>query len=715
MSLFGSRAGPTAGGVSGPPAPKKMIDFSIGTKDKRPYSERVNPLIDPTHPDFIEMEKYFLAKLRDPKLNIDTILKSAFTDHEIALFTPASTPAMLAEWQADDTTRYHNILQTTFKGHVPSLQLKMAFLWFGLPVEPMRPGGYQMPWNSKTRLDFGDDKITHETEPIQFLDDWADRAHAQPGQWARKPEIFRNPPTQTFSTSLNLRGGGSDEMEVDDEEDEEEEVTGTGLPTLGVAGFEGLRVIDYTYHGFVRAVDTLLGMKYQYDYEICVEDWYDHPNAPVARATGKIYHTVGGPPTGDAIEGLLKTVMAREDVREVFVHYSKEEHPTRASPNAVEDQDVIAAQERGRPDTAYMKVPRNMSRGEIWHDLTWDYRKAIKALFPKHDHRLLAYSGDDSLTTYGAFDPDQSVWSLVADQHAQYLSGVRKMLPKVSFRVNPIPTNQVPIVFPGVYDAPVDFSGRHKSATDAPYCIHQDDLRITGKKTDEDGFKRFLAMCWRIYPELEGFVDKDFCHFSVWVTGDNFATLQDRGKHLLPRLGAQGLSEWRDIMSTWQDIGINRFLTGQSIVVRPTFYSHVVYVAGDRDRYTEAVFDDKMTLSEFKRILKDELKMTFTIDEKNDEWVITIRDDAFPRGRTPFQIHSRTNDADWVWIVRNIMGPYLSISIVRNERSPATDHCHRCSQTAGVPRAHEYSISEFKQHHRRFPTGYAVAGPFILG
>lgn len=161
-------------------APKDFFQKTVpatefGFIEKKPFALRANPLIDKNHPDFLRMEEYFLRLLRQTRFTIEEILQNTFEPHEIRLFEPITGPLELTQLQNDNTLRFLRLLKTRFEGRTSTLQLKMAFLYFGLPVAPMRPGGSQAP--ELLDLDFGQNAVMFRADPLEFLDDYTERSY----------------------------------------------------------------------------------------------------------------------------------------------------------------------------------------------------------------------------------------------------------------------------------------------------------------------------------------------------------------------------------------------------------------------------------------------------------------------------------------------------------------------------------------------------------
>lgn len=138
-----------------------------------PLNERINTDITPEDPDFILMEQYFNTQLRESRQSIRDILQDHFSRFEIEQFTPAEKDPMAA-WQKEQEALCLNLLVTTFKGKLLTLPCKMAMLYFGLPVLPMK-----MPLKgqelSPVLSDLSHDDKASMHHPLDFLDDYQDR------------------------------------------------------------------------------------------------------------------------------------------------------------------------------------------------------------------------------------------------------------------------------------------------------------------------------------------------------------------------------------------------------------------------------------------------------------------------------------------------------------------------------------------------------------
>lgn len=142
---------------------------------KVPFKDRADPSILPTDKEFMNVERYFQTLLRSTHLTINQILEATFEQHEISLLVPASGPPDVVRWQKENTVRYQGFLRTVFKGKQPTLQLKMAMLYFGLPVAPLKMGRNQSV--APIDLDFLEDEVVLDRPALDFLDEYPKRCY----------------------------------------------------------------------------------------------------------------------------------------------------------------------------------------------------------------------------------------------------------------------------------------------------------------------------------------------------------------------------------------------------------------------------------------------------------------------------------------------------------------------------------------------------------
>ncbi|KAK9420571.1 putative C2H2-type domain-containing protein [Seiridium unicorne] len=164
---------------------------------KVPFNVRCNCSITSTHPDFVVMEQYFDRQLRNAHQTVNEILEDHFIPYEIELFVPTKKAPTVND-QRRNTEQYQDLLATTFKDKLPTLACKMAMLYFGLPVAPMKMAPYQGVSESDLAA-FDDVDRPFALDPLAFLDEYG-----EDNLGSGKPR----------DASINLRGGSLDEDEL---------------------------------------------------------------------------------------------------------------------------------------------------------------------------------------------------------------------------------------------------------------------------------------------------------------------------------------------------------------------------------------------------------------------------------------------------------------------------------------------------------------------
>jgi hypothetical protein len=147
---------------------------------KVPFHVRVNCDITPANPDFVLVEQYFSRQLRNERLTMKDILEGHFTATEIEQFVP-STKDSIAEIQQHNTLHYQKLLATTFKDKLPTLECKMAMLYFGLPVAPMKLAPYQY-MDADLLASFNGEDSHFDQDPLEFLDEYTQNDIPIPGR-----------------------------------------------------------------------------------------------------------------------------------------------------------------------------------------------------------------------------------------------------------------------------------------------------------------------------------------------------------------------------------------------------------------------------------------------------------------------------------------------------------------------------------------------------
>ncbi|KAJ3554238.1 hypothetical protein NPX13_g10669 [Xylaria arbuscula] len=183
---------------------------------KLPFSQRANAFVSLGDYEFQKIENYFFSLLSKSGLSIDEILEGTFDDHEVMLITPQEGPPDVVRFQMRNAYRYRENLETRFKGHTETLAFKMACLYFGLPVEPLRAG--TMPFDSSPGPDLQETDVTLKSNPLQFLEAYGTENELTDG-----------------ADILGLRGG-SGEVDIKQEDIKQEDIEDWMMDDISVEG-----------------------------------------------------------------------------------------------------------------------------------------------------------------------------------------------------------------------------------------------------------------------------------------------------------------------------------------------------------------------------------------------------------------------------------------------------------------------------------------------
>ncbi len=143
---------------------------------------------------FVDKEREFAVQLADPAKTTSSIVSHHFTAFERKLLYPASkkTDPELFQVQQDNRERFDELCAGRFAGKPVLLETKLAMLWFGLPVEPMklprRPIGFGFAFggpeedyeNDDEDLDLMGNGLTkYEPQPLKFLNYHDNRSYGK--------------------------------------------------------------------------------------------------------------------------------------------------------------------------------------------------------------------------------------------------------------------------------------------------------------------------------------------------------------------------------------------------------------------------------------------------------------------------------------------------------------------------------------------------------
>ncbi|XXH05316.1 hypothetical protein Hte_011741 [Hypoxylon texense] len=657
-------------------APKDLFQSTapasqFGFIEKKPFALRANPLINKDHPDFLHMEEYFLRLLRQTKFTIEEILRNTFEPYEIRLFEPVSGSPELTQLQNDNTVRFFRLLKTRFEGRTSTLQLKMAFLYFGLPVAPMRPGAYQVP--ELLDLDFGDDNVMFRPDPLQFLDEYTQRSYGDSNKLVTSTHFFQSPPTQTFS-SLKFRGGslaapeamdedlyedgkkgdeGDEEEEGEEEEGEEgvegeegeegvegeegeEAVEGEELE-LTLCGFQGFIGCPATYFDFVAATDKLLGARSIHDYKIRLQVYEREGKAWKDEIIGTVLHQ--SEPSED--DPLVTTLRKWDpDLHALFVEYDLEDKPSSPEPDEKGNYEVgTLIDEEGR-QAIFMRVPPNLQETHKSNQFIPQYLQSIKILYPDDPHQYLQFRSGGM--TYGTLDPPKEVWDNTI------------AFGDVIFDKITIPSDHVPVLVPGFHQYSTDFT--NISAFTA------EDLKIRTPEEDRASVATLAEAVYTAHPVLKGRKD---ISLDVWIPSRDFMNTSVPGE----RISLQGdattaPSDWRLLVHNFQRLRLYANKNKLSVVVRPVYEFYQIH-ARDHPNYQFPIDINRITLAEFKKQVKEVIFPEYRDAEKDGEkaQVLYLTQSTWSENTTDFVITANTDEEGWKFITRRITEQNITVSV----------------------------------------------------
>lgn len=145
--------------------------------------------IRPDDAEFVAKEREFAAMLAHPNLTTNMIIDKTFDSFERKMLEPANKQSdpTLFEIQQENRARFNEICKTgRFKGKVILLQTKLAMLWFGLPVEPMKHNPFKSFGINQDEDDIEDfmdmemgEMMEFSPEPLKCLNAYEDRAYGK--------------------------------------------------------------------------------------------------------------------------------------------------------------------------------------------------------------------------------------------------------------------------------------------------------------------------------------------------------------------------------------------------------------------------------------------------------------------------------------------------------------------------------------------------------
>ncbi|KAI1770292.1 hypothetical protein F4818DRAFT_455801 [Hypoxylon cercidicola] len=629
---------------------QKIPASQFGFIEKKPFALRVNPLIDQNHRDFLYMEQYFQKLLRETRFTIEEILQNNFEPYEIRLFEPVAGQPELTRLQHDNSVRFLRLLDTRFKGRQSTLQLKMAFLYFGLPVAPMKPGAYQVPM--PLDLDFGEDNLMFRADPLQFLDEYTERSYGDSNKRVTSTHFFNSPPTQHFS-SLTLRGGSSAEAKNEDHEDDDD--SDKGLFPLHICGFQGVLTTVCTYFDFQHAVDRVLGSRLGYDYKIRLQAWGADDSGwyrMQEEAVGRLFHDI----TPDDDDPLLSVLMRRIDSLQAsdnyafFVSYDLEDRPNFFQPDQSRDREVINLFDEVTDEGIYMRVPPNLQPTHKSNQLVPQYQRAIQGLYLDMPHQYLQYPTG---ITYGILDPPPDIWNQVIAAHME-----GGPIPQVVYATIPIPPDYVPVLVPGYHQYSTDFS---KGST-----FTRDDLAVRMSNDDFTSIAKLTNAVYQAHPRLRG---PESIPIEVWIPGQEFMNTNIAGQRInLHGNAISALADWRLLVHNFRRLRLHANNDKLSVVVRPVYRFYQIQ-ARDDHQYQFSLDINRITLDQFKNQIKKNI-----FPEYQDVQVLYLTQSTWGENRTEFVITADTDEEGWKFITRRITEQHISVSVESWNNRPVNEN-----------------------------------------
>lgn len=636
-----------------PRRPMKMLD-------RKPFELRANPLVHGDDPDFLAIEDYFDKLLENSTHTIDQIIYNTFEPHEISLLEPATFPPELVQLQRDNIVRYQQILESRFKDRTPSLQLKLAILYFGLPVAPMKPGVAEVvvPMD----VDFAADETALTHDPLRFLDEHTERTYGQEKNRVISPYLYRSLPTQELP-SMKLRGGAAPGRM--DWEFAVSNVPRTSANRVRVWGYQGsvlTKPSNSLWLSFIDAVDHLLGVKDPFDYRACVEIWnLSDVDKPVSRTRGMIYHGRLKSPENDPIYQLVQkwfSDAALAKTHNCFVYYDKEASPLFYQPPWTRARYIVRVWDEETENMSYMRVPTKLELTHKPNQYLTEYQRAMRVLFPDipHQYSLFTKGAAEGLS-YGLFDPPPAVWSQIVEEQAK-----NSQLPTLSFGKIPMPPNCVAVWIPGFHSYDTKFWTI--GSPQQQLFVSWDDLLPKPKGEDHRaGLSRLLDIVATANPSASS--SERRIGLDLWIPGEKFLDINNKpGRVSITKneISVHTLFTWRHILLGFQAHRVHAQPQPMSIVARPVFKTYRFSLRGNVGKgFILDINREDATLAVFKASVRTLLYPEYTGDRADQ--VLHLVQSTWGKNQVEFAIRSEMTEEDWELIVRRITEPDITVSL----------------------------------------------------
>lgn len=201
---------------------RQQPPLSIQIRQNVRIEDRIEAMLRPSDAKYKETEKYFAELLQNSDWTIARIVDEHFSPHEAKKFNPTQDETW-SELQANDTRGFETLLQTTWKGTLPTLSMKMALLYHGFTVAPMKIGHVQdvVPQDYQHLIQRENRVIQ---DPLNFLEGYTERT------WGETPPdpSFQPRRVPLVTEAMGLRGGALDDSEIEDMMSDEEPLADTG-------------------------------------------------------------------------------------------------------------------------------------------------------------------------------------------------------------------------------------------------------------------------------------------------------------------------------------------------------------------------------------------------------------------------------------------------------------------------------------------------------
>ncbi|KAI0975198.1 hypothetical protein F4678DRAFT_484910 [Xylaria arbuscula] len=610
---------------------------------KIPFQERVDAFISLKDEKFLKMETYFFSLLRAPGMSVDDILEGTFDDHEVTLITPQPGPPDVVRWQMRNAKRYHENLETRFKGHTDTLAFKMACLYFGLPVEPLRSGTTSFLLSPDPEP--LETKVGSSPNPLNFLEKYRNLNEFVSGERILNLRGGGRPSSQnkTGKAIQELLPGEQDldygnffrDVRSGSDSNRKKYRGPNPAARITLYSWQGQTETTFKYRDFVSKVDKLISNWEKEDLPIWLDLFSISEERLVETFQGFLYHGETGPPDHDAVwDAVTKCFTDGNDEEYAcFVHpftSFEDSHPIQFEPSA--KNSVIRITNRDNNDVAYMRVPSNLNWDHKPHQFSKEYTYAMQSLLLPHPpHASVVYDGYPS---YQYLDPHNKIWDSVLD-----LDEDQPAL--IIFKLEELDESSCPAIIPGVPDQRVlDRTRLNEAKADATLAseslgeIHQA-IRSALKKTD---------------------LKKECSGFEIWPYGTDFKDLSKLPEHVRISRNindGKSLESWQRFLNTLPENG------PLSFVVRPVYKAYQLLNPGTAERVSLQL--NQFDLQTFKATVQNHLYENY--DPEDPAQAVILGPVSQHSFQAEFAIRYETTEEDWEWIRRNIIDPELTVSV----------------------------------------------------